>query len=239
MLKFTGKAFMLKFIVAGTGRSGTVYAARVLTDLGIPCGHESIFNYEDEEIVIKRFLGLLPPTISECSANYGWVRLDSIVADSSYMVVPYLNRQGVKEVPIIHIVRNPLQVVSSFVKDLEYFCDKINNTYNINGWEQWIYKHNPEISVTTNSLERACCHWTSWNQKIEQMSQNRKYYFHRVEDDFKDDFFDFIGIKKREIGFKNKRINTMKKRMDNFKIEDIPEGVIKQNFLTLMAKYGY
>ena len=35
----------LKYLVTGTGRSGTVYMARLLTSLGIPCSHEMIFDY--------------------------------------------------------------------------------------------------------------------------------------------------------------------------------------------------
>ena len=34
----------LDFLVTGTGRCGTVYMAELLTSLGIPCGHESLFQ---------------------------------------------------------------------------------------------------------------------------------------------------------------------------------------------------
>ena len=39
----------LKYIIASTGRSGTVYMARLLTSVGVPCGHESIFTWQGIE----------------------------------------------------------------------------------------------------------------------------------------------------------------------------------------------
>ena len=230
---------MLKFIVTSTGRSGSVFMARVLTDWGIPCGHESVFNEEKEKIVLDRFYGQEPITFSKCSENHGWMDSPEIKADSSYMAVPYLNYEDINKVPIIHAVRNPLAVVSSFVKDLQYFCDKPNNIYNEKHWEEWIYANCPEINLTKDPLERACCHWFNWNRRIEEAGKNRLYYFHRVEDKFNDDFFKFIGIEKQPVGFLNKKVNTMKKRTEDFKVDDIPNGEIKDNFVNLMKKYGY
>ena len=54
-----------------------------------------------------------------------------------------------------------------------------------------------------------------------------------------EDFFDFLGIGQKVIEFKNKTINTMKKRTTDFTVDDIPEGKIKENFLKLMKKFGY
>jgi len=230
---------MLKFIITGTGRSGTVYMARVLTDLGIPCGHESIFNHDQEKKIIQRFYGFIPPTISKCSENFGWLDLRSIVADSSYMAVPYLNYEDICDIPIIHVVRNPLSVISSFVQDLGYFCDKKDNEYNKQGWEQWIYSHNSEINISFNPIERACVHWTVWNRRIIEAGRTRPYFLQRVEDEPKGEFFEFIKIPKKEIGFKNKKINSMKKREKDFVPEDIPNGEIKQSFLELMSDFGY
>jgi LPS sulfotransferase NodH len=36
----------LKFLVTGSGRSGTNYMSRFLTSVGIMCGHESIFTHD-------------------------------------------------------------------------------------------------------------------------------------------------------------------------------------------------
>lgn len=229
----------LKYIVAGTGRCGSVYMARVLTSISIPCGHESIFNQHDPDIIIERARGTISPTISNVAKNDGWLNIDHIIADSSYMAIPYLNHPEIQHIPIIHIVREPLSVVSSFVKDLQYFNLMKNNPYNIGGWEEWIWSQLPELHQYDNALERACYFWTVWNEKIEESYVNRKIYFHNIENKFNDDFFDFVNVKQRNVVFNNKKENTMKKRSTDFTIDEIPSGKVKHDFLELREKYRY
>ena len=231
---------MLNYIVTGTGRSGTVYMARVLTDLGIPCGHESIFNQEKDNNVISRFFGKMKPTISKVSDNYGWVDLSQLKADSSYMAVPYLNRPSINEIPVIHVVRNPFAVISSFVMDLGYFKNMANNPFNVEGhWEEWIFTHNPELNLTLDPIERACIHYVTWNERIEKCKEDRKYWFQRVEEPFPNEFFGFLGMPIKTVGFKNKKINSKKKRTRDFTADDIPNGPHKDKFLELVKRYGY
>lgn len=230
----------LKFIVTATGRSGTVYMARILTSLGIQCGHESCFNQDKEREVIGRARGFMKPTISKVADNQGWLELERIQADSSYMAVPYLQHEAIKNIPVIHVVREPLAVVSSFVKDLHYFQLLEDNEFNKEGkWEEWMWSQVTELNMYQNPIERACCFWTIWNTRIEEACQNRPYYFKRVEDEFKDDFFEFLGIEKQEITFRNKKTNTMRKREKDFTIDEIPDGKVKDEFLALRKRYGY
>lgn len=230
---------MLKFIVTGCGRSGSVYMSRILNDVGIPCGHESIFNQEKENHVLQRFYGYMPPTISKCSDNHGWVDLSKLQADSSYMAVPYLNYKDVKNVPIIHIVRNPFAVISSFVLDLEYFKLKENNTFNDGKWEEWIFSHTPELNLTTDPVERACLYYISWNERIEKCKNDRPYWFQKVEGSFCDKFFEFLGIPPMEVGFKNKRINSKKQRNRDLTADNILNSSIRDKFLEIVSHYGY
>jgi hypothetical protein len=230
---------MLKYIVTGTGRSGTVYMARVLTDLGIPCGHESVFNHDKEVVVMRRFYRFDPPTISICSDNSGWLDLSKLEADSSYMAMPYLTHEDIDKVSVIHVVRNPLAVISSFVKDLNYFDGVKNNPFNKGHWEEWIYSQVPEINLGRNPIERACIYYTKWNGRIEQAKENRPYFLQRAEDKFSDDFFSFLNIPKQPVTFVNKKINSMKKRTEDFKIVDIPDGSFKEEFVEIVKRYGY
>jgi hypothetical protein len=227
----------LKFIVTGTGRCGTVYMARVLTKMGVPCGHECIFNNERPDVIMKRFLGQQRPKMSDCSENFGWVDLRQVVADSSYMAAFYLVQPLVCEVPVIHVVRHPLAVISSFVKDLKYFCGEEDNFYNKKGWEEWICHRISELRVIETPIEKACYFYTEWNQRIEDCKA--PYIRHRIEDEFSDELFAFLEIPPQKNTFRNKRINTMKKREEDFTLGDIPEGEIKQNFSNMMEKYGY
>jgi len=230
----------LKFIVTGTGRSGTVYMARILTSLGVQCGHESVFNQGKEREVVGRVYGFVDLTISKVADNQGWLELENIVADSSYMAVPYLRHEIVESIPVIHVVREPLAVISSFVKDLHYFQLLEDNKFNKDGnWEEWMWSQVPELNMYESPIERACCFWTIWNTKIEDACKDRPYYFKRVEDEFKDDFFEFLDISKQEITFRNKKTNTMRKREKDFTVDEIPDGKAKDDFLSLREKYGY
>jgi len=77
----------LKFLVTGTGRCGTGYIARLLTESGLLCTHEKVFGPRGIEKPSRKPLG-----------------------DSSWLAAPYLNNfPG----PIIHIVRHPLAVLNS------------------------------------------------------------------------------------------------------------------------------
>jgi hypothetical protein len=76
-----------RFLVVGSGRSGTQYASRLFTDLGIPCGHEALFH--------------LTPASGEI-----------LVGDASFGAVAYLYEfQGI----ILHQVRHPLRVLRSIL----------------------------------------------------------------------------------------------------------------------------
>ena len=229
----------LKFIVAGTARSGTVYMARVLTSLGISCGHESIFNEDEKSLIVKRIHGLIVPKLSEVSLAEEWGWVDNIIADSSYMSVPYLNMHYVKDVPVIHVVRNPLAVISSLVKDFHYFCNMQNNPFNQNGYEEWICERIPGIAEVSNSVEKACLYWIKWNKTIEECCKNRLYYFHRVEDEFRDSFFEFLGVKRKAEIYDDKKANSRKKRTKDFTLDDISDGEIKDEFISLKRRYEY
>jgi hypothetical protein len=75
-----------RFVVVGTGRSGTRYAARLFTELDIPCGHEAAFALE----AIGR----------------------PLVGDASFGIVAFLARfAGI----VFHQVRHPLAVLRSML----------------------------------------------------------------------------------------------------------------------------
>ncbi len=74
------------FAIAGSGRSGSGYIARVLTSCGVRCGHEEWFNPVN-------------------------VRVKGLVCDSSWCVVDELERYSGT---LLLQVRHPLKVISSF-----------------------------------------------------------------------------------------------------------------------------
>ena len=77
---------MTEIIITGCGNSGTGWAAAVMNQLGVKCGHESVFNHAE--------LQRRPP----------W-------ADSSWAAIPFLDRHP--RASVVWIVRNPIRVVRS------------------------------------------------------------------------------------------------------------------------------
>lgn len=84
---------MIDYAVAGTGRSGTLWTARILTALGGRCGHEQVFNF-DRSGTLRR------------------LETTTFKGDSSLAVGAYLDDIGAT--PVLHVLRDPLDVVNSW-----------------------------------------------------------------------------------------------------------------------------
>jgi hypothetical protein len=237
----------LQYIVTGTGRCGTNFVAKMLTKLDIPCGHECIFDFEPLDKIIKKIYHPHLRKLSFCSTHNlelkseiyeeleQWVDAEKTIADSSYMAAPYLNMVILNHVKIIHIVRNPIKVISSFLKSLNYFNDSNPN----NEWEQKIFETLPELKKINNPIERACYYYVNWNNLIEKKSNKDNTIICKIENITNNlYFFKFINKEKTEINLPN-NVNTINKRIEDFKIKDIPNGSIKKDFLNTINKYGY
>jgi hypothetical protein len=220
-----------KLIVSGTGRCGTLYWAKSLTSMGLNCGHESIFNYWNFKKTKSIIKGKNPPINSLCSKLKGH-NIKNILADSSYLSAPYLNEPMVKKIPVIHIVRNPMKVISSFVKNLKYF-DEMNSI-----WETFMCKHLPALKKINSPIERAAYYYIEWNKLIEKANNDERIYiFHRVEDVFKHDL-SFAGINQIKL-HKNTQENKIGQCYQDFYINQIPKGKIRRSLLQMANKYGY
>jgi hypothetical protein len=243
---------MLELIVTGTARSGTLYMARVLTSLGLPCGHESVFNYETKESILrfrdasKRTLSTISifdeisrienvpiPLISEPDSKLEqgkWIDPTVIVADSSYMAMPYLNYKEIKKVPVIHVIRNPLAVISSMVLDFKYFTDEPDEK--VKPFQTWIYKQIPKIQSYNNPIDRACFYYIEWNLQIEEKCRNRPYIKIGIQEELKKNFFDFLGIPPTQISI-GRKVNSLNLRNFTYQITDIPSDELRND----MHKY--
>lgn len=236
----------LKYLVVGTGRCGTVFTARLLTSLGISCGHESIFTNGGYKHAFDILKGNKSPQLSIISQFnvlndqriQKWIDISDIKAESSYLAVPFLNYPAVKNVSLIHIVRNPLYVVDSFVRDFRYF--ETSDIKKLCPWQKFIYYHLPELHQISNQLERACYYYVKWNQMIEaSFHLNRQSMFARIEDMPTKQFFDFTYTLKTDTMYHNYLINTAKRSEHDLQLSDIPNGDIKNSFVAMMNRYGY
>lgn len=80
---------MLKYVVTGAGRSGTGYMSKLLTSVGIPCGHEQVFGLDG-------------------------MRDTPYQAGSSWLAMPWLADLAA-DVRVIHLVRHPVKAISSLL----------------------------------------------------------------------------------------------------------------------------
>lgn len=196
----------LDYVVTATARSGTAYMARLLSQVGIPCGHETIFGLGGKQVAEIR-LKLLGEgtatskssgrdclrrhycehiTLSQCSTErrFGngtitdhYVDPLTIVADSSFMSAPFLASPILSDVRIIHVVRNPIEVINSMVNLCHLFKARQNPEQN--KFMEFVAQHS-NLAFTSNPYEVACCHWIDWNKKI--IDSGKVSYTHRIED---------------------------------------------------------
>lgn len=91
---------MSRVLITGIGRSGTGYMARVLSECGLPCGHERVFNLHTKD-----------------PDDWG-----SRQAESSWLAVPWLGRLLTEDVLVYQLVRDPLRWLDSWVETV--FSDR-------------------------------------------------------------------------------------------------------------------
>ena len=160
-----------------------------------------------------------------------------IVADSSYMAAPLLSLFGSAQV--VHVVRNPFDVIKSFIKRLNYFAKQSPEESEEDPlqfkFERFMYRSLPELSQEMSQIDRACLYYVRWNKMIE--NSGRVNYFHRIEDDVEGlkKFFNFNGEEYyREIC----NVLPEKKDIDEPQIQNI-QPWIKKELIDISRRYGY
>lgn len=140
----------LRILIVGTGRCGTGWLADALSKSQISCGHEAIFNHWSEEKVKKNYM----------SSGYA--------AESAWPAAPFIGRPWFDStVKVVHMVRNPRDVVKSFY-DLNFFSsDRVAKPLN-----QIVYKNTSITADSQDRLSSAVQHYIEWNRLIEQRLEN-------------------------------------------------------------------
>lgn len=208
--------------------------ANFLTTASLPCSHEAVFNLGGLHFALGVVLGHNKAISSKVSKgkNLSDYEMD-IVADSSYMAAPFLGQFLKSEV--IHIVRNPIKVVSSFIK-FGYFSQphpsvNENNPENFH-YEQFIYSHLPELKEEMPQLDRACLYWAAWNELIE--GSGRVGYRHRIEDPT-EGLSIFLGS---EGTYSNDKCNSFGETA-KWSLGQIQKPAIRSRLKDVAKRYGY
>lgn len=97
----------MSFIILSTGRAGSGYVSKLLTEAGIPTGHEASYNL----------------------AGY---RRTKLMGESSWLALPFVE-EGVysPETTFYHQVRHPLKVIGSLVNgEMQRYKEYLEFQYN-------------------------------------------------------------------------------------------------------------
>jgi hypothetical protein len=172
----------LRYVVAGLPRSGTKYISKVLTGLGLDCGHERHFGYE--RAIVER-------------------DKEGIWGDASWMSVPYLKALPSGTI-VFHQMRNPVNVLNS---NLPPGGDSYFRTWDENAglasdplysknipWKKFIWdttrdwvwpQGGGEVPEGPEEIQRLIHWWMNWNLWIESAVLRRadlQYIRYRLED---------------------------------------------------------
>jgi hypothetical protein len=240
----------LKYLAVGTGRCGTVYFAKLLSSVGLPCTHEAIFNHDGLEAALDRIAGTKPievslisklASISDESHGVSWFRgreREEIVAESSYMASPYLDHPSLDNVTVIHLVRHPMRVINSFVAGFQYFNDWCLTAKDYEEYHKFIYQFVPElVERPMEPVTRCALYWIRWNQMIERKAKGKRYFLFRVEQ-MPDKLFKFLNLDSPTSYYKNRKSNEKVGVGETYThFDQIPDGPVKKELLTMYNRY--
>lgn len=238
----------LKYLVVGTGRCGTVYLARLLTSVGIPCGHERIFNGGSLEQSMRTMYQSTGNSAcsTACGHDLTQYRDEEIMADSSYLAVPFLDDSRLRNCRIVHAVRNPLRVVLSFLNDIKFFRHRRHQDVT-HDHERFIYEHLPSLEEFDDPVSRACHYYVEWNGMVERRTQGRRRFLHPVEND-PAELFDFLGVGAAEDYFRETICNSYRRwpqylrtyeSAELYTPDDVLDCNLRDELLRIAAQYGY
>ncbi len=146
-------------LITGTGRCGTGYLSQVLTSVGVKCSHEGMFQPDPPEVTVEKIRIRLE------NGWWGWE------AESSWLAAPFLGRPELKDITVVHLVRDPKKVIDSQMR-IHAFWDSDNK------FRKWQLLWVPEITTLLSPFEQAAHFYVRWNRMIEPFADIRW----RVED---------------------------------------------------------
>lgn len=201
---------MKRFIITGTGRSGTKWCATALRCAGIYCGHEQVFS-----------TALLPV--------YGTPRWpDEMEGDSSLAAVPYLKHYD--DMTRVLVVRDPFSVVSGFLKAGPFLAGSQPA-----GLTEYVDKRHPEIRQSRTEAEAALRYWLAWNRTAVEHAD----VVLRIEDLTVDVLLKAVGREPRWHTYPLGPINQSPSYARGyFRADDIPDALFREA-IEEASNFGY
>jgi len=210
----------LKYLIVGTGRSGTAYMSELFRSSGMKSAHEGVFTVDGWKYARE---------VDETSQL-----LHNIEVESSWMAAPFLNKKELDDTIIIHAIRNPLKTISSIVCTKLLSDDLLSNKKN--PFTLFIQNHMPKVFNYSNEVDRVTYFYIYWNKLIERYAD----LTFKVEDK-PDKLFEKlkIDITGKEL-FANTKHNNKQRDSDAIvSYDEIPNDVLRQKLKIAANKYGY
>lgn len=127
-----------RFVVVGSGRSGTGFIAAILQAAGVHCGHEKVYT-------LRALMQRRKPDWSQYEADVSWA------------AVPYLIHSRLNAVLV---TRHPLSVTHSMMRLYYHGTDAPKSKQRI---AQIMYDFRPEIKRESTNHDRCLAQWLLWN----------------------------------------------------------------------------
>lgn len=163
----------LSVVVIGTGRSGTAWAARHLTGQGVPCGHESVFDWHPDSHPSRRldYPGRTPSP-HEPPAHL------PLEAEASLAAIAHLAHLP-EGCHVWHVARNPLAVVASWAGS-GILADPLASPYG-----RFVLAHVPAVAWERSEVARAARWVAEWNLRGVDVARALALDYHltRLEDE--------------------------------------------------------
>ena len=131
-----------RFLIVGTGRCGTAWAASVLQAHGVQCGHQSIRH--------QHVLGYGPP--------FDWGDLQGVASFEAVPALPALRPQVDR---VLLLVRSPLAMARSWL-GLGAFGEDMEQQWEL--FSQVLRRFAPRALDEATPLARAVAYWLDWNR---------------------------------------------------------------------------
>lgn len=160
-------AVKLRTVVIGSGRSGTGWAARWLTEQGEPCGHESVFDWHPSSHPDRRldYPGRTPSP-HEPAADV------VLEAESSLAAIAHL-----AHLPdgcwVWHLTRDPLAVVASWASS-RILTRPAGTPYG-----RFVVAHCPDVAAEASDVARAARWVAEWNLRGHDAARRLGLRYHR------------------------------------------------------------
>lgn len=164
----------LEVVVIGSGRSGTAWAARRLTESGIPCGHESVFDWHPSSDPSRRldYPGRTPSP-HEPPPDV------ELRAESSLAAIAHLSHVP-ESCHVWHVARDPLAVITSWAGGGILADQRPSTPYG-----RFVVAHVPAVAAEAHVIGRAARWVAEWNLRGAAAAEALRlpYRLTRLEDE--------------------------------------------------------